>query len=215
MHCGGQPFTYAGADSAYRGSKRLVYISSGEERHSGAGERLRGRVESSRGSQGNRRVVSPKTPPAPAVIMAAVPTDVLVERLRGRENAKRLVSSSFMCNKMFQVRVGRYYTKYDVCNTGQPGRGRCLRCTSVVVCDVGYLCCSSVPSTDPTEFLFLVVRAVCTCAITCKWSSDHRRTLFCCSIAVLLRRSAKRSCPVTATARRTCRFATSLFAGFC
>lgn len=54
--------------------------------------------------------------------MAAIPADVLVERLRGRENAKRLVSSSFMCNKMFQVRVGRYYTKYDVCNTGQPGR---------------------------------------------------------------------------------------------
>eukprot|EP00752_Nemacystus_decipiens_P018722 g16785.t1 len=34
--------------------------------------------------------------------MAAIPQDVLVERLRGRENAKRLVSSSFMCNKMFQ-----------------------------------------------------------------------------------------------------------------
>ncbi|CAM9608627.1 unnamed protein product [Scytosiphon promiscuus] len=34
--------------------------------------------------------------------MNPVPADVLVERLRGRENAKRLVSSPFMCNRMFQ-----------------------------------------------------------------------------------------------------------------
>eukprot|EP00903_Cladosiphon_okamuranus_P005943 g5872.t1 len=35
--------------------------------------------------------------------MATVPPDVLVERLRGRENVKRLVSSPFMCNRTFQA----------------------------------------------------------------------------------------------------------------
>lgn len=35
--------------------------------------------------------------------MNPVPADVLVERLRGRENAKRLVASPFMCNRMFQA----------------------------------------------------------------------------------------------------------------
>ncbi|CAM9902877.1 unnamed protein product [Pylaiella littoralis] len=35
--------------------------------------------------------------------MNPIPMDVMVERLRGRENAKRLVSSTFMCNQMFQA----------------------------------------------------------------------------------------------------------------
>lgn len=35
--------------------------------------------------------------------MNPIPVDVLVERLRARENTKRLVSSSSMCNRMFQA----------------------------------------------------------------------------------------------------------------
>lgn len=36
-----------------------------------------------------------------------VPADVLVERLRGRENNTRLVSSSYLCNQKFQASRGK------------------------------------------------------------------------------------------------------------
>lgn len=41
--------------------------------------------------------------------MQVPPADVLVERLRGRENNTRLVSSSYLCNQKFQASRGKIH----------------------------------------------------------------------------------------------------------